>query len=353
VGSPMQCPWLLLALIPGLSFSSRADEPAKKYQVLTIKDDGIEVTGMNARGDLVGFEWAEEKGNSDIISQKPFYAKGKEMTYLPLLKTYTATFPASVSDEGVVVGRVSKAAPPGVRVFMRNQAFVWDPKNGIRGLGVLKDDFASLATGISRDGRRISGYSLGDNRVRACVWDKDGDGWKGVALPHELGLRSNVVAISDDGKYVSAVDGVVPCLWTEDASGQWTRKVLGDSASLVPRAVNNSGAVVGLRFSPDGKKHAVVCLKAGEIQQLDELKGYDQSEANAVNNQGEIVGLISGPSGPTHAPKGFVYFRGQLRLLDEAGPNFSGATAINDKGQVAGVMEKDDEAEKPAPIKKP
>jgi len=63
-----------------------------------------------------------------------------------------------------VVGRASKPAPKGVRVPLRNQAFVWDAKGGIRGLGVLQDDWASLACGISRDGRRISGFSVGDDR---------------------------------------------------------------------------------------------------------------------------------------------------------------------------------------------
>ena len=106
-----------------------------------------------------------------MLDQVPFFARGKQITYLPLLKGYTATFPAAVSDDGTVVGRASKPAPKGVRVPLRNQAFVWDAKGGIRGLGVLQDDWASLACGISRDGRRISGFSVGDNRNRACVWD--------------------------------------------------------------------------------------------------------------------------------------------------------------------------------------
>jgi hypothetical protein len=54
----------------------------------------------------------------------------------------------------------------------------------MQGLGVLADDFVSYARDISADSRRISGYSAGDNRVRACIWDRDGAGWKGAALPH-------------------------------------------------------------------------------------------------------------------------------------------------------------------------
>jgi hypothetical protein len=34
---------------------------------------------------------------------------------------------------------------------------------------------------------------------------------------------------------------------------------------------------------------------------------------------------------------------GRLRVLDECGPAFTGATAINDSGQVAGVLDKEEE----------
>ena len=115
--------------------SARADEPVKKYQVVTPKDDGIIATGINNRGDIVGFEWIEEKERPGVLDQVPFFARGKQITYLPLLKGYTATFPADVSDDGTVVGRASKPAPKDVRVPLRNQAFVWDAKGGIRGLG--------------------------------------------------------------------------------------------------------------------------------------------------------------------------------------------------------------------------
>src|SRR4051812_19258516 len=165
---------LLFLVSSGLPRLTGADEPVRKFQVVTPKDDGIIATGINDRGDIIGFEWIEEKARPGVLDQVPFFARGKEITYLPLLKGYTATFPADVSDDGTVVGRASKPAPEGVRVPLRNQAFIWDAKGGIRGLGTLEDDWASLACGISRDGRRISGFSVGDNRVRACVWDRQG-----------------------------------------------------------------------------------------------------------------------------------------------------------------------------------
>lgn len=336
----------------GIASWVRADEPAKTLEVVSPKDDGIVATGINTRGEVVGFEWVEDKTVPGALAQQPFFAKGKELTYLPRLQGFSATFPAAVSDTGLVVGRVSKPAPLGQRVPLRNQAFVWSARVGIQGLGTLPDDSASIACGISRDGRRISGYSVGDNRVRACIWDRAGDGWKCAPLPQAFQVRTTNVAISDDGKRVAAVDGVLPCLWTQGETGEWTREVIGDRGSLVPRSVNNSGMIAGVRFTGDGLRHAAMWTRNGGHKQLEEPEGYVHSEASAVNNQGVVVGMIDGPNGSKTGPRAFVYEQGRLRIIDEGGPNFTSATAINDRGQVAGVMEKEEEGEGPeAPAK--
>jgi uncharacterized membrane protein len=328
---------------------TRAGEPVKTYQVISPKDDGIIATGINERGDIVGFEWVEEKARPGVLDQVPFYARGKDITYLPLLKGYTATFPSAVSDDGVVVGRASKPAPREVRIPLRNQAFVWDARGGMRGLGVPEGDWASYACGISRDGRRISGFSVGDDRVRACVWDRRGDSWEATPLPHYNRLGTQQVVISGDGKRVAGVDGTVAVLWTEGPQGRWAREVIARQGMLIPRGVNNAGTVVGLYHTGDGMIHAAIRSREGGYKVLEKPEGFVKSEAGAINNQGVIVGMIDGPSGSKVGPRGFVYEAGKLRVLEEAGPNFTAATAINDQGQVAGVMEKEEEEEKPIP----
>ena len=335
----MRYKWFLLAAGVTLTSDAGADEPIEKYQVVSPKDVGIEVTGMNGRGEVVGFEWADDVAQPGVVEQRPFLARGKEVTYLPLLKGYTATFPAAVSDDGLVVGRASKPSPPRARIQLRTQAFLWDARAGIRGLGVLEEDRASFASGIARDGRRISGYSVGDDRVRACVWERAGDGWKANALPHASRLGSNVVAISGDGRYVAAVDGVSPCLWTLSPSGAWSREVIGDNGSLIPRAVNDSGTVVGIRPNGDGQTDAVIWSREAGMRRLAKPEGYVRAEAFAVNDAGTVVGLVDGPAGSDVGPNAFVFEGGRLRLLAEGGPAFASATAINDHGQVAGVME--------------
>jgi uncharacterized membrane protein len=327
--------------------AAAAEEPpaAKKYAVVAPMADGMSATAINGKGDVVGFHWEPENGDPNVLYEAPLLARGAEIVRLPLLKTYTATFPAGVSDGGVVVGRSSKPAPPNMFVPLRNQAFVWTAERGIRGLGAPEPDVASFATGISRDGRRIAGIGIGPQRLRALVWDLDGDGWKAVIVPEGEPLGSNVLAVSPDGKRLAAVRGLKPTLWTEGAPGEWKSESLdGGQDYFIPRGVNDAGTVVGFRNDQDGTYKAVVWIQGQGVKVLDPPPGFVHAQATAVNNAGAVVGQVDGPHGGLPGPRGFVYEGGELRILDEGGPDFTWATAINDAGQVAGVVEKEEEA---------
>jgi probable HAF family extracellular repeat protein len=327
-------------------WDSRGDEPAGKLQVVTPRDDQITATAINGRGDIVGFQWVEAKGFPGVMEQAPILARGKSITRLPLLAGYTATFPAAISDDGLVVGRAGKPAPRGVYVHLRNQAFLWDSAKGMQPLGVLDGDTASFASDITPDGRRISGFSVGENRVRACLWERAGQVWKATVLPQEFQLGCNVVPMSDSGKLIAGVDGEKPCLWSQSPEGQWSREFIGEPGSLVPRGVNDAGMVVGVRFTLDGLTHAIVWNRGSGQVEIKKPEGYVKAEANAVNNAGAVVGMIDGPGGSTIGPNAFVYSNGRLRIITEGGPDFTSAVAINDHGQVTGVLEKPEEDEK-------
>jgi uncharacterized membrane protein len=346
--------WLLLPITAaalGLPWAARGQAPPETFEVVA-RIPGTIAVNINANGDVVGFIWEEEAERPGVVAQVPFLLRGGQMTRLPLLEGYTSTFPAAVSDGGLVVGRVSKPVIPGVRVEMQNQAFVWDASGGIRGLGVLEGGVSSFASAVSADGRRIGGFILGEDRIRPCVWDlaADGKSWEGATLPIEQTLGSNVLALSDDGRFASAVDGTLPCLWTADGAGGWNREVIGGPASLMPRDVNNSGMVVGLRFDGDGMPRAAAWDRDGGLRQLQEPEGYVKSEATSVNNAGVVVGMVDGPGGSDIYPRGFIFSGGQLTLIEEGSPVFASAAAINDRGQVAGIIEEEEPgAEPPGP----
>ena len=166
-------------------------------------------------------------------------------------------------------------------------------------------------------------------------------GGDGLAAGRATG--SNVVAISDDGCHITAVDGGVPCLWSREVGGKWTREAIGGPGAFVPRAVNNSATVVGLVYGGDGRKRAVIWTRGDGVKKLEMPAGYIQSEAADVNNDGAVVGSVERLRKMEMEPRAFIYLKGRMQLIEEAGPNFIAATAINDNWQIAGTFEKDDE----------
>lgn len=348
-------PSTILAI--GLAALQAQDEPAPKYRLVTPRDNGIAAAAINSSGAIVGGDWYEEEDKPGLMAERPIYAEGKEITPLPLLEGYTATFPLALSDDGRVTGRVSKPAPPNSKTFMRTQAFVWEKGKGIRGLGVLDGDVASIASGIDRAGTIVVGASIGPNRTRVCVWELHQDVWKATALPHDKGMTGSLVAISPNGQLIAALDGALPCLWTRDKSGDWQREAIGGPGEMAPRALNDDGVVIGVGNTPDGMTHARIWTRARGIQTLEKPAGYARSEAIGINNRGAVVGMIDGPHGSEIGPNPFVYENGRLRTLDELGPNLGIATAINDRNEVAGIVMKDDEPkpepERPRPVGNP
>lgn len=331
---------------------ARGEEPAK-LQVVTPRPEGISAAGINGRGDIVGFQWVEMTKYAGVIEQAPIFARGKTITRLPLLPGYTAMFPAAISDGGVVVGRAGKPAPKGVYVPLRNQAFFWELEAGVKPLGVLEGDGASFASDITPDGGRISGFSVGPDRVRACYWERSGEGWKIAPLPHEFKLGANAVPMSDNGRRMASVDGEKPCLWSQSPDGKWSMEVIGESGSFVPRGVNDEGTVAGVRFTYDGLNHAMIWTRAKGLVEIKPPEGYVKGEANAINNAGLVVGMFDGPSGSKVGPAAFAFADGKARIIAEGGPNFTSATALNDRGQVTGVFEAPEEEDEHAgqPIK--
>jgi probable HAF family extracellular repeat protein len=162
-------------------------------------------------------------------------------------------------------------------------------------------------------------------------------------VPPQSGtLGSQVVVMSDDGRRLASIDADVPCLWSVNDFGKWNREVLGVPGSFAPRGVNNAGMVVGLTHTHDGKTHAMTWTHGKGLARLQMPKDYVRSEALAINNAGVVVGMMDGPGDSERGPRAFVSIEGRVRAIDEGGPFFTSATAINDAGQVAGVVDKED-----------
>ncbi|MBI1321939.1 HAF repeat-containing protein [bacterium] len=356
---------LSLVVSFGFAMSSmvqaNADEPKPPiYRVVPEKDrHKIVAIGLNSAGDLLAFRWTPENGDENVLEQAPmlFEAKTAKETRIPLLKGYTATLPAALSDTRVVIGRASRPSVnnAGQRLPFPGVAFVWDEKSGIRSLGALPDDAMSHADSISADGNLVTGISIGPNRVRACVWQRKGETWEIRPLPQEtMHLNSQKIAISPNGKYAVGVDGRKPTLWTRGNDGEWTRETIGDTDSMITRAVNDNAFVAGFRFEQDARtsRNALIWSRETGMKVIERPKGYVYAELNAINNRNVAVGFVDGPHGSEIGPNACVTENGRLRIFAEH-PEFSSATAIDDKGNIAGTFEEKEPGEIDAEIEPP
>lgn len=340
---------------------THAGEPKPPvYRIVPEKDrHKIVAISLNSSGDLLAFRWTPENGDENVLEQAPmlFEAKSARETRIPLLKGYTATLPAAMSDTRVVVGRASRPSVnnAGQRLPFPGVAFVWDEKDGIRSLGALPDDTMSHADSISADGTLVAGISIGQNRVRACVWQRKGDAWEVKPLPQETEhLNSQKIAISPNGKYAVGVDGRKAVLWTRQEGAEWTREAIGDTDAMITRAVNDNAFVAGFRFEQDAQtsRTALIWSRATGMKVIEKPKGYVYAELNAINNRNVAVGFVDGPHGSDIGPNACVTENGRLRIFGEF-PEFSSATAIDDNGNIAGTFEEKEQVEIDVKIEPP
>jgi probable HAF family extracellular repeat protein len=106
----------------------------------------------------------------------------------------------------------------------------------------------------------------------------------------------------------------------------------GCSLESVGYGINNSGHVVGLSQTANGRTRAFI-FRDGVMLEIGRLGGHD-SVALGINSSDEVVGHSQvRQTQDTHA---FLYRNGRTKDLGTLGGDYSGATAINDRGHIAG-----------------
>jgi len=205
-------------------------------------------------------------------------------------------------------------------------AFVWS--NGeFTDLGVPAGSFASNAQGMNHHGTFV-----GDNGSRPAVF-QDGT-W--TVLP----VFGTLNDVNEGNSAVGgmAIGALVHAFIYKD--GLITDIGAPPGGSAVAMGINNAGTVVGNAFIPPAIPFTFpqpirgFVFENGTMSLLETLGGL-QAFASDINNAGTIVGTAQDPSGAFHA----VVYDGALpRPLGVPG-NFSGARAINDRGQIVGSMD--------------
>ena len=236
------------------------------------------------------------------------------------------SWPAGVSDGGVIVGEFAKSGGP-------NYAFTVTAGGAMSYLPVPPGTTYSKATGITADGTCISGSIRQSDGWHAVLWRASGI---------EIVAPGSASGVSNDCRVVSGSStGVGAVVW-RNISGSWEREVLpsagGANLATSPRYsesedISPSGEyVVGRRFATDSVTYASVWRFNGTAWTQTDI-ALD-AFAFGVNNSGHIVGVNASGEPTLWRPGSNGYTGKVLPPLERSTQGW--AAAINELGQIAG-----------------
>jgi probable HAF family extracellular repeat protein len=214
---------------------------------------------------------------------------------------------AAVSDSGVAVGCADTAT--GVHAFVYRDGAMQD-------LGTATDPASGNSCALAVNESGVVAGRSGTGEI--VLWGPSG-------ITH-LGVQGNVGGIDDAGTVVGAYGQGSATHAFVYRDGKLT-DIGGAAGSSAATAINVRGQVAG---TADG--HAFL-YDSGSLRELGTLGG-GRSSAAGIDDRGDVVGMAFDAASQ---PLAFV-FDGTMHALAGA-PSYSGAVAINNRGQVVGSGE--------------
>jgi probable HAF family extracellular repeat protein len=249
----------------------------------------------------------------------------------------------AVNARGAVVGHADTYPDSGSRGF---HAYLWTKQGSIVDLGTLPGDRSSTSKGVNASGT-VVGISLSaDGISRAFAFDG-----RMRDLGSLGGGSAEATAINDVGQIVgvSSTRGGKShaFLWSPSAGGRG-RGTMVDLGALPGRphtdatAISPNGLVVGGALDADYYGRAFLWTPnhpngtTGRMRLLPFLPGGTYSGATGVNDRGQVVGNADSTDGE----RGFLYWKGHLTILQPLpGGTHSYAWGISRDGVVVGYAD--------------
>ncbi len=205
------------------------------------------------------------------------------------------------------------------------QAVLWS-NGAATDLNVLQTG-SSVAWGINDAGQVVGQVSVDGLPSKGFLWSS------GTVRTFESG--SSAMAINASGKAVGAgsVEAMqVPRSWHDEQGSDLDTLGSGGGAAS---DINDAGQIVGELMAADGANHAVLWGPDAvhDLNDMSDLPGnWVLESASGINANGQVVGMAGLPDYVGHA---FIWENGAVRDLGTLARS-SGATAINNAGQVVG-----------------
>ncbi len=283
-----------------------------------------EAIAINERGQVICDSWEGGYGLIGDYTPAVYTAVLWENgTRIKLTLGGTQSRAADINERGQVVGWAYIETGD-------QHAFLWENGN-TRDLGTLGGK-ASEAVAINESGQ-VVGSSLKSGRKHAFLWEN--------GTMRDLGTlggeTSEAIAINNRGQVLVSADTIF--LWHK---GKRTR-IGTPKDRIAPVAINGRGQVVGtMSTKAKGVPHARAFLwQNGKLRDLGTLGG-PESGAVDINENGQVVGVAETKAKDefglgVHDRHAFLWKHGKMRDLGTLpGETDSGASAINERGQIAG-----------------
>ena len=344
-----------------LCVDARAQEPAVrklKYsggqmELLVNSTTLSQAVAINSAGSIVGTREIPDK-SAGLLLPVPFYLGKYGAKDIPTPESFTNLEPIGICDTELVIAYATRPAGNQNGSLL---GVIWDPKDGsFVYLPKAPGDTVHQPQSVSADGKRITGYTTGPDRLRPAVWDwkTDSQSWSITVLPTEHAnnpyLMSGGLMISPNGKWVAGCctkaflpDGSVDSalyLWTELTPGNWRRKLLSDE-QLYLRGMNDQGEMAGSIRGQTGARQPCYVSPQGEFRVLELFPGDSSGEAKGISNDSIVVGFSDDPPGKIDAGPEPCYWSkdGKIHKLAPETTWYGMTQAINQSGQMAGMVE--------------
>jgi probable HAF family extracellular repeat protein len=230
-----------------------------------------QANAINNRGEVAGLA---ETANADpnpacAVSQfKPVIWEGSRIHELPTYPGDMDGVPVAINDKGQVVGASGACAPFNPLsgwYFMDSHALLWESDGSYHDLGNLGGTGAypvgNFALGLNNEGQVVGHSNLPNNATfHAFLWTRE----KGMrdlgTLPGDV--ASLAVRINDRGEVVGAsLDANFnsrPVLWDNGAPVDLNTLLVSNAAKLTLQlawSINSRGQITGLAVTSTGEAH--------------------------------------------------------------------------------------------------